>query len=69
MMQNFSLVALALFLLHLFGASLVSAQTDQIDNYIQFEMNKRQIPGLALVVIRGGEIIKMKGYGFCKPRA
>ena len=57
-------VALALFLLHLFGASLVSAQTDQIDNYIQFEMNKRQIPGLALVVIRDGKVIKMKGYGF-----
>jgi len=64
MMHYRSFVALALFLLHLFGASLVSAQTDQIDNYIQFEMNKRQIPGLALVVIRGGKIIKMKGYGF-----
>ena len=64
MMHYRSFVALALFLLHLFGASLVSAQTDQIDNYIQFEMNKRQIPGLALVVIRDGEVIKMKGYGF-----
>jgi CubicO group peptidase (beta-lactamase class C family) len=63
-MHYCSFVALTLFLLHLFGASLVSAQGDPIDDYIQIEMNKRQIPGLALVVIRAGEVIKMKGYGF-----
>jgi CubicO group peptidase (beta-lactamase class C family) len=64
MMRYRSFVALTLFLLHSFGASIVSAQTDQIDDYIQIEMKKRQIPGLALVVIRDGEVIKMKGYGF-----
>ena len=43
---------------------LVLAQTDPIDDYIQVEMKKRKIPGLALVVIRNGEVVKMKGYGF-----
>jgi D-alanyl-D-alanine carboxypeptidase len=64
MMHYRSFVAVTLFLLHSFGASVVSAQTDQIDDYIQIEMKKRQIPGLALVVVRDGEGIKMKGYGF-----
>jgi D-alanyl-D-alanine carboxypeptidase len=64
MMSYRSIVALTLFLLHSFGAAIVSAQTDPTDNYIQIEMKKRRIPGLALVVFRGGEIIKIKGYGF-----
>jgi CubicO group peptidase (beta-lactamase class C family) len=64
MMHYRSFVALTLFLLHSLGASAVSAQTDQIDDYVQIEMKRRQIPGLALVVIRDGEVVKMKGYGF-----
>jgi D-alanyl-D-alanine carboxypeptidase len=64
MLHRHSFVVLALVLLHSFGASVVSAQTDHVDEYIQIEMKKRQIPGLALVVIRSAEIIKMKGYGF-----
>src|SRR5262245_2965752 len=33
------------------------------DEYIQVEMKKRCIPGLALVVIKNGEVVKMNGYG------
>ena len=33
------------------------------DEYIQDEMKKRRIPGLALAVIKNGEIVKMNGYG------
>ncbi|HEV2667486.1 MAG TPA: serine hydrolase domain-containing protein, partial [Blastocatellia bacterium] len=33
------------------------------DEYIQVEMKKRCIPGLALVVIKNDEIVKIKGYG------
>jgi CubicO group peptidase (beta-lactamase class C family) len=33
------------------------------DEYIQDEMKKRRIPGLALVVIKNGEIVKLNGYG------
>ena len=40
-----------------------SAQSEKIDQYIRAEMQVRRIPGLALVVIKNGEIIKMNGYG------
>jgi CubicO group peptidase (beta-lactamase class C family) len=40
--------------------ALAAATTDE---YIQDEMNKRRIPGLALAVIKNGEIVKMNGYG------
>jgi len=58
-------VALTLALLVLlFPASRrVVSQTDQVDEYIQVEMKKRKIPGLALVVIKNGEVVMMKGYG------
>jgi CubicO group peptidase (beta-lactamase class C family) len=45
-------------------ASLASAQApDPIDQYIHAEMQKRQIPGLALLVIRDGQTVKAQGYG------
>jgi CubicO group peptidase (beta-lactamase class C family) len=61
-----SCVAVTLFLLQFFGSSIVAvgAQTDLIDDYIRIEMKKRQIPGLALVVIRDNQVTKMKGFGF-----
>jgi CubicO group peptidase (beta-lactamase class C family) len=33
------------------------------DVYLQDEMKKRRIPGLALVVIKNGDIVKLNGYG------
>ena len=41
----------------------ISAQSEKIDQYIRAEMEGRHIPGLALVVIKNGEIVKLKGYG------
>ncbi len=38
-------------------------QADEVDDYIKAEMEKRQIPGLALAVVKNGEVIKAKGYG------
>lgn len=35
-----------------------------VDRYIQSEMQKRHIPGLALLVARNGQIIRAQGYGF-----
>ena len=64
MRRYLSTIVFTLLALNLSVSSLVSAQSDEVDEYIQSEMKKRQIPGLALVVIRGGEVIKMKGYGF-----
>jgi len=48
----------------LLAASAQSQIPDPIDAYIHAEMQKRQIPGLALLVIRDGQIVKSQGYGF-----
>jgi CubicO group peptidase (beta-lactamase class C family) len=38
-------------------------QPDAVDAYIHSEMAKQHIPGLALLVSRGGEVIRAQGYG------
>jgi CubicO group peptidase (beta-lactamase class C family) len=47
--------------------SLASAtdqdQADAVDTYIRAEMAKQHIPGLALLVSRGGEVTRAQGYG------
>src|SRR5512133_1063932 len=47
-------------------AALASAQNaeDKVDAYIHSAIAKRQIPGLALLVVRDGKIVKQQGYGF-----
>ncbi len=42
----------------------VTAHADGVDDYIKSEMRKRQIPGLALAVVKNGKVVKVKGYGF-----
>ncbi|MEO8256228.1 MAG: serine hydrolase domain-containing protein [Acidobacteriota bacterium] len=39
------------------------AQADQTDDYIRTQMKRQRIPGLSLVVLRDGKIIKAAGYG------
>ncbi len=46
-----------------FAFFAASAQADKIDEYIQAEMAQRKVPGLALAVVRDGEVVKVKGYG------
>jgi len=41
----------------------VPARADKVDDYIASEMKNRRIPGLALAVVKNGEVIKAKGYG------
>jgi len=47
------------------SAALASAadQSDPVDDYIHAEMAKQHIPGLALLVSRGGQVIRAQGYG------
>ena len=52
----------AIVLLLLFAAA-VPAQSDKIDDFIRSEMQKQNIPGLSLAVIKDGKIIKAAGYG------
>lgn len=37
---------------------------DKVDDYVNGEMKKRQIPGLALLVVRDGKVVRSQGYGF-----
>lgn len=44
--------------------SPIAARTaDKIDDYVQSEMLKQHIPGVALAVIKDGKVIKLRGYG------
>ncbi|MCY7386730.1 MAG: beta-lactamase family protein [Burkholderiales bacterium] len=49
------------FALSLLGAGCAFA--DNVDNIVDAEMKRRNIPGLSLVIIDGGKIVKSKGYG------
>jgi D-alanyl-D-alanine carboxypeptidase len=51
-----------LVLVLLIAATLV-AQADQTDDLIKAEMQKQNIPGLSLVVLKDGKLIKAAGYG------
>ena len=54
-------------ILVLFFATTAFAQdsiTTKVDAYIKSEMQKQQIPGVAVGVMRNGTIILAKGYGF-----
>jgi CubicO group peptidase (beta-lactamase class C family) len=44
-------------------AMTTSARADNVDRFIQAEMKRRHIPGLALAVVRDGKPVKVKGYG------
>jgi serine beta-lactamase-like protein LACTB len=44
--------------------SLTKAQTDSIDVAVGAAMAERHIPGLSLAVVKDGEIICLKSYGF-----
>jgi CubicO group peptidase (beta-lactamase class C family) len=47
----------------LFEAFAPNASADAIDRFVRSEMERQQIPGLALAVVRHGKIAKAKGYG------
>jgi CubicO group peptidase (beta-lactamase class C family) len=38
--------------------------TTKVDEYMQAEMKAQQIPGVSLAVIKNGQIVLAKGYGF-----
>jgi CubicO group peptidase (beta-lactamase class C family) len=40
------------------------ASSDLVDAYVHVEMQRRQIPGLALLIVRDGKIVRAQGYGF-----
>jgi CubicO group peptidase (beta-lactamase class C family) len=38
-----------------------------IDDYIQSEMQKAHIPGLALVIVQGDQVVHSRGFGIASP--
>ncbi|HEY1262208.1 MAG TPA: serine hydrolase domain-containing protein [Terriglobales bacterium] len=44
-------------------AQTPASANEQVDQYVQAEMAKRHIPGLALLVVRDGHIVRAQGYG------
>ncbi|HEV2668169.1 MAG TPA: serine hydrolase, partial [Blastocatellia bacterium] len=60
---GFTLIAVATLSLSAGANTATLAQADKVDDYIKAEMKNRQIPGLALAVVKNGEAIEMKGYG------
>jgi CubicO group peptidase (beta-lactamase class C family) len=41
-----------------------SAQDEKIDEFVKLQMQARKIPAVSIVVLKNGEIVKTKGYGF-----
>jgi D-alanyl-D-alanine carboxypeptidase len=40
-----------------------AAKADDIDDYVQVQLGRRQIPGLSLAVVQDGKVLKAQGYG------
>jgi D-alanyl-D-alanine carboxypeptidase len=53
-----------LLLVVLLFVSRVGAQADPIDEFVASQMQQFHVPGLTLVVVKKGEIVKARGYGF-----
>lgn len=67
MKENIKFISTALFvIISLFVLRTVAqdAMTPKIDEFIKAEMQKQKIPGVSLAVVRGGQLIYAKGYGF-----
>lgn len=48
----------------LFAGFAGGLRADAIDDYITAEMSRQHVPGLALAVMRHGQLVRMQGYGF-----
>ena len=51
----------------MFGGKKVKKDLDQLkglENYISEEMDKWKVPGLAVSVVKDGEVIYRKGFGY-----
>src|SRR5512146_559247 len=65
-MKNFATATVVVWSVVLLIGSVAVAQRgpSSIDNYVDSEMKKQHIPGLALLIARDGEVIRLQGYGF-----
>lgn len=61
-MKQYLLVFISLLTLNVNGQN--SFITDSIDIYIQREMQRWQVPGLSVAIVKDGKVIVSKGYGY-----
>jgi CubicO group peptidase (beta-lactamase class C family) len=61
---RFRLLGLMLLLASPVVAQTPAAPADDVDSYIQAELQRQNIPGLSLLVARNGTIVRAQGYGF-----
>jgi len=52
-----------LLLVIMFAGYAGNARADEIDDYIHVEMARQQVPGLALVIMRHGQLQRVQSYG------
>lgn len=45
------------------AATTTTARADRTDDLVRDLMRRRHVPGLALAVVRGGRVVKARGYG------
>lgn len=57
------LIALPLLCLTGLILSPIGVRADALDDYVQAQMQKQHVPGLALEVVQSGKVVKQKGYG------
>ena len=50
-------------LVSLFQVCVANVTADTIDRFVRNEMERQQIPGVALAVVKHGKIVKVNGYG------
>ena len=64
-LRRFSIFSI--YLTFLFAASIAQAQnsaaTDAVADYVKAEIQRQHIPGLALLVAKGGKIVRAEGFG------
>jgi len=44
-------------------ASLPVARADEVDDYVEAEIERQRVPGASIAVLSNGDIVKLKGYG------
>ena len=44
--------------------SVFPVHADSVDDYLRTELERKRVPGLAVVVTRSGKIVKVAGYGY-----
>lgn len=55
--------ALAASLLMLLLPACRGSESERIDAFVRAEMERQKIPGLALAIVKGGEVVVARGYG------